>query len=577
MPITKKPVQPLLPNIRTLTTSPEEMLPRAQETAPWNRRSTGLLLCVLVIAMVAILRGIRVGEFSYNVDEAQHAVTGLYFAALLHDHPAHPIQYTYQFYAQYPAIGVIHWPPFFYVFEGLSFLLLGPSVLAARLAILAFALLGLSAWFVMVRELQNDWTAALATALLALLPALLLFEKTVMLEVPCLSLCIAASCCWMKYLLYEKRATLFWFVGFASAALLTKQNSVYLPLLCLTSAVALGRWRLLVKPPVLWSVLSIALIAGPYYLLAHGVHWQTMAMQLTASKVSGISKFVFYWKHLPEQLGWLLLALSLLGLVTSPRWDRRSSTLLMLAWIGSCYVTFTLIGVKTPRLTLYWLPPFTYFAAGMLTRMFRRQLLRAIATGVAAMLLASFFVAAWFYQRPYVSGYSAAAKAVTQIAPGGIILYDGDLPGNFIFFLRANDPRRNFLVLRKALYAYRVEKAWGSEELVHGQEDIENLLRRDGVRFVAVSEGMRLNFDVQRTLRDLLRSQQFRLRGRFPIYSTESPSDNLLLYENMQWAPPTDKFLKIRMLTLNHDIVVPFSQFVFTESPAPHPQVVDGK
>jgi 4-amino-4-deoxy-L-arabinose transferase-like glycosyltransferase len=571
MPIVEPTMQSLLPADKIAA---EALPPRSGR---WDRRSTGLLLCVLAIAMVAILRGIRVGEFSYNVDEAQHAVTGLYAAGLLHDHPAHPIQYTYQFYAQYPAIGVIHWPPLFYAFEGLSFLLLGPSVVAARLTVLAFTLLGLFAWFDMVRELQNEWTAVLSTALLALLPALLLFEKTVMLEVPCLSLCIAASCCWTRYLLYEKRSTLFWFVGFASAALLTKQNSVYLPLFCLASAFALGRWRLLVKPPVLWSVLSVALIAGPYYILVYRFHWQITKMNLTDSGVSGIAKVVFYWKCLPGQLGWTLLALSLLGLVTSPRWDRRSTTLLMLTWIGSCYVTFTLIGLKDARHTLYWLPPFTYFVAGMLTRMFPRQPLRAVAVAAAAVLLGSSLVAAWSYQRPYVSGYSAAAKAVTQIAPGGIILYDGDLPGNFIFFLRANDPRRNFLVLRKALYVYRIEKTWGSEELVHDREGIEDLLRHDGVRFVVVSERMPLNFDVQRTLRDMLLSKQFRLRGRFPIYSMTQQTDNLLLYENVLWAPPTDKFLTIRMLTLNHDIVVPFSQFKFFEDRALHPQSLDGK
>ena len=570
-------VSHLDPNIRTLAEERAVKAPHTQETGRWDRRSTGLLLCVLVIAMVAILRGIRVGEFSYNVDEAQHAVTGLYAASLLHDHPAHPIQYTYQFYAQYPAISVIHWPPLFYAFEGLSFLLLGPNVVAARLTILLFTLLALVAWFDLVRELQDEWTAALSTALLALLPALLLFEKTVMLEVPCLSLCIAASSCWTRYLLYEKRSTLFWFVGFASAALLTKQNSIYLPLFCLASTIALGRWRLLVKPPVLWSVLSIALIAGPYYVLVHRVHWQTAVMQLTAGKVSGIAKFVFYWKHLPEQLGWTLLALSLLGLVTSPRWDRRTTTFLMLTWLGSCYVTFTLIGVKAPRLALYWLPPFTYFVAGMLTRMFRRQPLRAIATGAATVLLASSLAAAWFYQRPYVSGYSAAAKAVTQIAPGGIILYDGELPGNFIFFVRANDPDRHFLVLRKALYTYRIDKRWGSQELVHDREGIEDLLRRDGVRFVVVSDHMRLNFDVQRTLRDMLQSKQFRLLGRFPIYSMKQQTGNLLLYENELWAPPTDKFLRVRMLTLNNDIVVPFSQFDLVGDQALQPQSPDRK
>src|ERR1019366_6647198 len=103
MPITEKQVQSPLSNIRTLAKAPGR----------WDHRSIGLLLCVLVIAMVAILRGIRIGEFSYNVDEAQHAVTGLYVADLVRDHPfANPVEYTYRYYAQYPALsGIIHWPP----------------------------------------------------------------------------------------------------------------------------------------------------------------------------------------------------------------------------------------------------------------------------------------------------------------------------------------------------------------------------------------------------------------------------------------------------------------------------------
>ncbi|HZW91366.1 MAG TPA: glycosyltransferase family 39 protein [Candidatus Eremiobacteraceae bacterium] len=528
----------------------------------WGRRSAVLLVAVLVVCIAIIVRGIHAGEFSYNVDETEHAVTGLYAAALMQDHPAHPIDYTYQFYAQYPAIAVIHWPPLFYGFEGLSFLLLGANVVAARLTILAFALLGLTAWFEMVRDLQDEWTAALATALLAMLPTMLLFEKTVMLEIPCLSLCVAASGCWTKYLLYQKKSTLFWFVGFASAALLTKQNSVYLPLFCLASAIAVGSWRLLVTPRVLWSVVGVALIAGPYYFLAYRTHWQTTAMNLADNEVSGLAGAMFYLKSLPGQLGWTMLALSLLGLVTSPRWDRRKITLLMLSWIGACYVTFTLIGLKDARHTLYWLPPFTYFAAGMLTRMFSRPPLKAVAGAAAVVLLGSSLVSAWSYRRPYISGYSAAAKAITQIAPSGIILFDGDLPGNFIFFLRADDPHRHFLVLRKALYTTRIEKRWGSQELVHGREAVEDLLRRDGVRFIGISDHTSLDFEVQQTLRDMLQSKQFKLLGRFPIFSTWQPdAGNLLLYENEQWAPPADKLLTIRMLTLDHDLIVPFSQF----------------
>jgi len=531
-------------------------------SSAWTFRSYALLLGVLVLSTVVIVHGIRRGEFSYNVDEAQHAVTGLYAAALLQDHPSHPVEYTYEFYAQYPALGVIHWPPLFYFFEGLSFLLFGPTVVAARLTVLLFALLGLGSWFLMVRDLQDDWTAAFSTGLLALLPLVLLFEKVVMLEIPCLSLCIAASYCWTKYLLKEERSSLCWFVGFASAALLTKQNSVYLLLFCLASAVGWRRWRLLTKPPVLWSMLAVGLIAGPYYLLVARTHWQTTAANLTDQQVSGVSSLLFYWKCLPGQLGWTVLALAALGIATSLRWDRAANVVLMLAWIGSCYVTFTLIGLKDSRHSLYWLPPFTYFVGGLLLRMFQRPWLRLAAGGAALLLLGVSVALAWSFQRPYVSGFSAAAKTVTQVAPAGVILYDAELGGNFIFFVRADDPHRHFLVLRKALYAYRIDKRWGSEELIHDEKGVEDLIRRDGVRFVVVGERMRLNFEAQHALREAVQSPQFRLVGRFPVYSTEQAEvENLLVYENEAWTPPTEKFLRIRMLTLSNDIVVPFSRF----------------
>ena len=38
---------------------------------------------------------------------------------------------------------------------------------------------------------------------------------------------------------------------------------------------------------------------------------------------------------------------------------------------------------------------------------------------------------------------------------------------------------------------------------------------------------------------------------------------NLLLYENKKWSAPVEKVLRIRMLTLSHDVEVPLDQFDF--------------
>lgn len=536
-------------------------------TSASKSRSNTLLIGVLLLATVVITRGIDKGEFNYNVDETQHAVTGLFVADFMRDLPVfHPVQYTYRYYAQYPALaGIIHWPPLFYVFEGIAFWAFGPSVVAARSAILVFALFGLYFWFRLVKELQNEWAAALSTALLALLPSILLFEKTVMLEIPSLSLCIAASYFWTRYLRHGKGADVYWFAGLASAALLTKQNSIYLGLFCLFTLLTMRRWPLLVKKDSLKALAICLLLVCPYYLLVYFVHWSTIAMDLGDQKVSGMGGILFYWKALPTQLGWTLLLLSILGAVTSSLWDRRETTLLMLSWIAACYVTFTVIGLKESRYVVYWLPPFLYFAAGLLTSMVRTRWGR-MAMGVASVvLLATVVMSAWSYQRPNVTGYASAAERITEQSKSGIILFDGDLAGDFIFYMRAYDPSRRFVVLRKALYAYRIKPSGGEVELLHSSEELNDLVRRYGIRFVVISDNSPMHFEVQRVLREYLRSDQFSLMGQFPVKDSDFPERNsaLLVYENLRWTPPTEKFLRIKMLTLHHDIVVPLDDFRF--------------
>jgi hypothetical protein len=133
--------------------------------------------------------------------------------------------------------------------------------------------------------------------------------------------------------------------------------------------------------------------------------------------------------------------------------------------------------------------------------------------------------------------------------------------------MRALDSNRQFLVLRKSLYVDDIRRSETSEELVHSREDILNLMKNMGVRFVVVSD-RQTEWNSQRILRECLQSSQFQLLGRFPIESNERDwvGYNLLLYENKSWSVPTSKWLTIRMLTLPHDIVVPLDRFDFVRN-----------
>lgn len=292
-----------------------------------------------------------------------------------------------------------------------------------------------------------------------------------------------------------------------------------------------------------------------------------MAHDLGSHRMRGVERITYYVSSLPGSFSPAWLALAALGLLLARRWNKRGQTAVMVCWIVAAYLTFTFFGQRDARFGIYCFPPLVYFAVGLLTQFFQRPRTRVAMRGLAGLLVAAVAIPAWSQERPYISGYKDVASQLVNTYHAGIVLFDGRVPGNFVFYMRALDPQRHFLVLRKSLYANNIRAGESSEELLHSREDLVDTFRRDGVRFVVVSEDAPLRFNAQRILREQLQSDQFRLLGRFPISSNE-PSwkgESLLLYENKQWAPPADKMLRIRMLTLPYDIVVPIDQFEFDQ------------
>ncbi len=535
-----------------------------------RRRSAVLAIAVGVLILVLLTRGITRGEFNLITDETINAATGLYFADLLRDFPVtHPVAYTYRYYAQYPALGIFHWPPFFHLTEGIMFLLLGPSAVTARLTVIGFALLGACFWYKLICELQNEKAAAASTLLWVLLPSLLLYEKAVMLEIPALALSFAAIYYWIQYLRHETGRALYSFAVFSGLALLTKYQSIYLVAFCLLTVLVERKWSLLFKRKALQAFGIFLLLTVPYTVLAYKVHGRVLTKLAFAGSSADIhagqrlNAATYYWVKLPDQIGWPVLLLSALGVATCGWWARRGNAKLMLAWIASCYATFTLITAKEPRFIIYWLPAFAFFAVGPLTADYARGWLRLLGAGVALALLGGFFWVGWNFERPYVAGYEALARRVTQSsAPGpNLVLFDGDLPGNFIFYVRRFDPERRFFVLRKALYVMRNVAAPGAQ-LVHTKAGVEELIDRYGIRDVVVTGNMPLYLDAQKALREVLQTPQFRLVGSFPVETNvaELEGRRLLYYENTAVRPRTARTLTLKMPALSHDIVVPVDE-----------------
>ncbi len=536
-----------------------------------------LVVAVLAISTLVITRGIHTGEFNFNTDETIHATTGLYFADFLRDLPLrHPVQYTYRYYGQYPALGVVHWPPLFHMTEGLAFFLFGSSVVVARMTVLLFALLGIYFLFRLVEYMEGSQAAVIATVLFVSLPLTLLFEKLVMLEIPALSLCIGAIYFWIRYMREERRGDIYWFAFFACAALLTKQTAAFLLPVCILSVVLTKRAHLL-RQRTTWKVAAVcAIVLTPYYLLMARLHGAALAQSVGEPQpVSPLTRLAFYWRVLPGQVGWLVLGLAVLGIAiycARKEWEKLA---LAVSWILGCYITLTPIGLLERRFMIYWLPAWAWLAAVPITVPLEKKLFRRLQPIAATVLLSVQLLWSLSFQRPYVAGYGPAARSVVSMAKSGFVLFDGPLPGNFVFFVRAADPARRVGVLRKALYVTMISKDRGSEELVRDFDGIRNLLSEDAVRYIVVAENAPTSFPVQGTLRTLLQTdKQFQLRAVFPVLGTEASQRHtaLAIYENLQ-APssPSTPTLHLRMLTTRRDLNVPFN----TLGPPPVPWDID--
>jgi hypothetical protein len=525
-------------------------------------RSFQLLFLCFAIVTAVLVRGIRKGEFSENVDETVHAATGLYVASFLHDLPLrHPVQYTYRYYAQYPSLGIIMYPPAFYVIEGVAFSIFGPSVVTARLTVVFLALLGLGFWFKLVEELEGEYTAAISTVLLAFLPAVLTYEKTVMLDIPLMAFSIATSYSWICYLRRGSKRDLYWFAVFLCLAFLTKHHAIYLVLWCLITLAAEKKWERILNWRTVVVGAGCLLVVAPAYVLQIEMN-SSLEQSVKGTSANLTMAWGYYWLELPGLVGWGVVVLTAIGIAMSLWRAKRDNTILMLAWIASCYIVFTLVRHKEARYILYWVPAFAYFAVAPFVRQMSVRWLRVLGTAVVMVVVAAYSVRAWTYQRLYVSGYAPLAEQLTQ-REGGCVLVDMDLPGNFTFFVRAFDPARRFVILRKALYDIRTIREWGVFEFAHTQSDVEQILKADSVRYVVVEKNMPLHFSSQSALRDLLdHSGQYKPLVTVPIETnlTRWQGRSLVIYESIIPVAPPNGILHIKMSHLRHDIDIPLEE-----------------
>lgn len=145
----------------------------ALRIAAWSTlaRLRDAILCLLFGAIMVVTQ-YRSGAFTADLasiaDEPAHAVSSLLVRDyLVQGFPHNPYHFALSFYAHYPKVAIGHWPPLFYLVEGVWMLFAGRNRAALLLFIALCGVALLSSVFFAVRRVSSTAPALVSVAVLA--------------------------------------------------------------------------------------------------------------------------------------------------------------------------------------------------------------------------------------------------------------------------------------------------------------------------------------------------------------------------------------------------------------------------
>src|SRR5690606_13032157 len=114
---------------------------------PDRRQFWTAALVLLPVVVMLYLTAPRGGAFWWS-DAARHALNAAFVTDLLRDMPfGDPVGYAYRYYAQYPALTILFYPPLLYAITAPFFMLLGVShEVALGVVFLHYIAFGLGCW-----------------------------------------------------------------------------------------------------------------------------------------------------------------------------------------------------------------------------------------------------------------------------------------------------------------------------------------------------------------------------------------------------------------------------------------------
>lgn len=538
---------------------------------PRTRWALDFLSMVLIWALIGLVVGknLNAGGFWWT-DESRHAMGGVFVLDLIRDMPfGDPMGYALQYFAQYPALALNWYPPFFYGAEALVYAVLGTSEQAAHMTVLLFLLLGAGGWYLWARAGWGRPVALLSALLFALNPQMVLWASSVMLEAPALAMIILAVFAFERYLVAPSMRTALLCGVTLALMLLLKQSTVFILPALLAYAAFSCRGHLLVRREALAVYVLVASVLA--LLTVHALKFGTVGLGATVGQLHEAAggatprlswaRWLLYPETLLETWGIPLTVLSVLGLFATFGARRRPHDVLIWCWLIAWYLMATLLfGVKdnAARYTLYAMPPLALLACRGLVELPARRFAHNLALGSITLLVAWSGWQAWRSPHPYVNGYQEAARFVMSQPHAGPILFAGRFDGNFIFHLRDMDTARQQVVLRgdKILVSMSVHKYFGMQSYAQNEDDILKILDKYGIGLVVVENPDLVGLKEFGLLNSTLEKPRFRLLQELPLSSTlsEVASAKVLVYQYLDQKMPKGGTIVIPLPLMGREI-----------------------
>jgi hypothetical protein len=534
-----------LPVTTAVVAAKDSELPRARsETAahtparPIAARLRISVLIYLVLLGVTLATswhdGAFHGEFGDYPDEAAHYVTGLMFHDYLVSlHYLSPIKFAENYYIHYPKVAIGHWPPVFYLIQGIWELFFSASLPSLMILMAALTSLLALAIYQTIAKMFGHLLGIAAALSFVGLPLIQNHTTLVMADISLALFSFAAAVFFGRYLESEKSRDASWFGVCASMAILTKGSALALALLPAIAIPLSGKWHLLRKFSLWISAVIVFAMCGPWYWLTRHMQSGTW-VQPSPTLSYSLSAAGFFSLHFFKILGWPLAILALLGFAASltdlSQFAERKTFWASMTGLFVCYFVLScVIPVgKEERYILPVIPAALAFAAAGVS--FAGSALpkwRFKPALLSSIFLIAFIMTPFRFERAHSHGFAPIAQMLVSSSRFHdavlLISSDADGEGMMISEVAMREKRPGHLILRasKAL----ASGDWTSTHetsLFQTPEQVEDYLDSIPVSIVILDHSASLGNDqeYEQLLEQAIISHQksWTLLGSYPIW-----------------------------------------------------------